>query len=113
MTNQINKHISKAKDNDAEIVNAAIKLAEDERNVINKTTIHQRAQADTAFGTGDSQHSNIITCDGKHVQFKAKPSIATYQQHNNTPMVTYHSCVDGYYLSKKYITKLGLPVFRI
>ena len=77
MTNQINKHILKAKDNDAAISNTAIKLADDERNVMDKK-IHQRAQLDKAFITVASQHINIITRDGKNVQFKSKSSIATY-----------------------------------
>ena len=44
---------------------------------------------------------------------KSKPSIATYQQHDNTPMVTYNSGADEYYLSKKDRRKLGLPILRI
>ena len=44
ITNQINRHIIKAKDNSAAIINTAIKLADNERNVMNKTTIHQRDQ---------------------------------------------------------------------
>ena len=39
MTSQINKHIIKAKDNDTAIINTAIKLAADERNAMNKTTM--------------------------------------------------------------------------
>ena len=113
MTNQINKHILKAKDNDAAISNTAIKLADDERNVMDKTTIHQRAQLDKAFITVASQHINIITRDGKNIQFKSKSSIATYQQHNETTMLAYDSGADGRYLSEKYRTKLGLPILII
>ena len=36
-----------------------------------------------------------------------------YQQHKNTPMVTYNLGADGQYLSKKDRTKLGLPILRI
>ena len=90
MTNQINKHILKAKDNDGAIINTAIKLADNERNVMNKRTIHQRAQVEKSFITVVIHHSNSITCNSKHIKFKIKPFIATYQQHNNTPMLTYN-----------------------
>ena len=55
MNNQINKYIIKAKDNDVSITNTAIKLVDDERNVMNKTTIRQRAQLDKVFSTATSQ----------------------------------------------------------
>ena len=80
---------------------------------MNKTTIYQRAQVGKEFGTATHKRNNSITRDGKHVQFKSKPSIATYQQHDNTPMVTYDSGADGHYLSKKDRKKLGLPILRI
>ena len=80
---------------------------------MNKIKIHQRAQVYKAFSTVASKHSNIITRDSNHVQFNSKPYIATYQQHNNTPMLTYDSGVDGHYISKKDRTKLGLPIFII
>ena len=44
MNNQIDKNIIKTRDNDAEIINATIELADDERSVMNKPKIHQRAQ---------------------------------------------------------------------
>ena len=37
--NQINKYITKNRDDDAEIINTAIKLADDELNIINKPKI--------------------------------------------------------------------------
>ena len=43
MNKQINKNIIRAEENDAEIINAAIELANDECRTRNKTTIHQRA----------------------------------------------------------------------
>ena len=113
MNNQINKYITKARDNDAEIINTAIKLSDDERNVMNKQTICHIAQVDNAFSTATSHRNNNITRDGNHVHFKSKPSIATYQQHNNTPMLTYDSVADGHYLSEKDRTKLDLPILRI
>ena len=113
MNNQIKKYITKARDNDAAIINTTIKLAHDERNIMNKPTIRQRAQVDKAFITANSQHNNIITCDSKHIEVKSKPSVATYPKHNNTPMLTYDSVADGHYLSEKDRTKLDLPILRI
>ena len=80
---------------------------------MNKTKILQKAHIGKAFSTATHQNNNIITCDGKHVQFKIKPSIATYQQHNETKMSTYDSGADGHYISEKYRKKLGLPILRI
>ena len=101
MNNQIDKNIIKAKDNDAAIINATLELADDERSAMNKTTIHKRAQVGKAYSTATHKRKNGFTREGKHVQFKIKPSIATYQQHDNTPMVTYDSGADGHYLRKK------------
>ena len=78
-----------------------------------KTTIHQRAQVGKSYSTETHKRNNSFPCEGKHVKFKIKPSISTYQQHNNTPMVTYDSGTDGNYLRKKDRTKLGLPILRI
>ena len=89
MNKQIEKNIIKAKDNDTAIINAAIKLADDERSAMKKSTIHQIAQVGEAYNTATHKHNNSSTCDGKHVQFKIKPSIAMYQQHDNKPMVSY------------------------
>ena len=113
MNKQIDKTIIKAKDNDTAIINAVIKLADDERSAMKKSTIHQRAQVGEAYNTATHKRNNRFTCEGKHIQFKRKPSIATYKQHDNTPMVTYNSGADGHYLSKKDRTKLGLPILRI
>ena len=44
MNNQINKNTIKTRDNDAAIINTAIRLAADESNVMNKPTTYQRAQ---------------------------------------------------------------------
>ena len=49
MSKKIDKNIIKAKDNDAAIINAAIKLADDERSVMDKTTSHQRTQVGKAY----------------------------------------------------------------
>ena len=88
MNKQINKSIIKAEDDDAEIINASVELSDDEHSARNKTTIHQRAQLGKAYSTTTHKHNNSSTHDGKHVKFKIKPSISTYQQHDNKPMVT-------------------------
>ena len=113
MNKQIDKNIIKAEDNDAAIINAAIKIPDDEHNTMNKTSIHQRAQVGKSYSTSTHKNNNSSTRDGKHVQFKIEPSIATYQQHDNKPMVTYDSGADGHYLREKDRTKLGLPILRI
>ena len=100
MNTHIKKYIIKTKDNDATIINTAIKLADDECNVMNNSTIRQRAQLGKAFSTATHQRNNSITRGGKHAQFKIKPFIATYQQQDNTPMLTYDSGADRHYLSK-------------
>ena len=99
--NKISKQIIKNRDNDAEIINIAIELAHDERNVMNKPTIRQSAHVGKALITATQHRNNSITRDVKHVQFKSKPTIATYQQHNETTMLTYDSGSDGHYLRKK------------
>ena len=108
-----NIYIIRTRDNDAAIINTAIELSDDERKVMNKPTICQRSQLGKAFSTETHKRNNSITRDGKHVQFKIKPSIATYQQHDNTPMLTYDSGADEHYLIKKDRTKLSLPILRI
>ena len=90
----------KARDNGAEIINDAIELADDEHSVMNKTKIHQRAQLGKAYSTATHKRNTIYTRDGKHVQFNSKVSIATYQQHYNTPMLTYDLGADGHYIRK-------------
>ena len=91
----------KNRDNDAAIINTAIKIEDDERNVMNITTIHQRAHVGKAFITATHQHNNSITRYSKHLQFRSKPTIVTYQKHNETTMLTYNSGADGHYLSEK------------
>ena len=113
MNNEINKCIIKTMDNDAAIINTAIELADDECNVMNKITILQRSQVGKEFRIATHKCNNSVTCDGKHVHLKSNPSIATYQQHVNTPMSTYDSSADRHYLSEKDRTKLGLPILRI
>ena len=44
MNNQISKYFIRTRDDDVSIINTAIELEDDERNVINKPTIRQRAQ---------------------------------------------------------------------
>ena len=93
--------IIKTRDNDTAITNAAMELEDDESSVINKPTIYQRAQVGKAYIKSTHKRNNSFTRDGKHVKFKSKPSIATYQQHDNTPMLTYDLGADGHYLSEK------------
>ena len=80
---------------------------------MNKQTIHHRSPVQKVFSTTTSQRNNSITRNGKQVELKTKPSIATYQKHDNTPMVAYDSGADGHYLSKKDRTKLGLLILII
>ena len=88
------------KDNDKELIDAAITLAEDERNVMaknnitnvqrvtidaahtdkhkNKTTIRQRGKnMGNAFSIATRRCINVITRDSKHVQFISSPTITT------------------------------------
>ena len=113
MNNQINKCIIKTRDNDAAIINTVIEQAYDKCNLMNKIRILQRSQVGKEFIISTHKCNNSVICDGKHVQFKSKPSIATYQQPVNTPMITYDSGADRHYLSEKDRTKLGLPILRI
>ena len=96
MNKEMNKNIIKAEKNDASIINTAIKLSDDERSARNQTTIHQRDQVGKAYRKATHKHNNSSTHDVKYVQFKIKPSRATYQQHDNKPMVTYNSGADGH-----------------
>ena len=43
INNQINKYIIRAKDNDAAIINTAIKLADDERSVLKKNNLPENS----------------------------------------------------------------------
>ena len=89
MNNQRDKNIIRVQDIDAAIINAAIELSDDERSVMNKTTIHQRSQVGKSYSTATHKNNNIFTGEGKHIQFKSHSSIALYQQQDNTPMGTY------------------------
>ena len=80
--NQIENCIINNRDNDEAIINTAIKLGDDERSVINKPTILQRAHLGKEFSTATHQRNNSITRDSKHVKYNSKPTIATYQLHN-------------------------------
>ena len=80
---------------------------------MNKPTICQKSHVGNAFRTATHQRNNSITCDGKHVQFKIKHTIARYQQHDETTILTYDSGADGHYLSEKDRITLGLPILRI
>ena len=96
MNKKINKSISNAEDNESAIVNAAIKLSDDERSARNKTTSHQRYQIGKANSKTSHKHNRRSTRDGKHMQFNIKPSIAIYTQHDNKPMITYDSGAYGH-----------------
>ena len=52
--NKINKYISKDRDHDTAIINTAIKLADDEHNIMKKPTINQRSQVEKEFSTETS-----------------------------------------------------------
>ena len=67
MNNQIEKYITKTRANDAAIINTTIKKSDDERKVMNKPTIRQRAQVGKALSTETHKRNNIITRDGKHI----------------------------------------------
>ena len=113
MNNQIHKYIINTRYNDTAIINTAIKIADDECNVMNKSRIYQRDQVGKAFSTGTHQRNRIITRDVKNVHFKSKPSISTYQQHDKIKMLTYDSGADGHYFSEKDRKQLGLPILII
>ena len=85
---QIEKNIINTEDNDALVISAAIKLSDDERSA-QKKAIHQKDKARKANSTTNHKHNNRSTRDGAHMRLKIKPSIASYKQHNNKPMITY------------------------
>ena len=78
-----------------------------------KTTIHQRTKMGNAFRSVTHLRTNSITFDAKHVQFRNRPSIATYHQHIEAKMLTYDSGVDGHYLSEKDRKQSGLMILRV
>ena len=113
MNKKIDTKIINAENNDAEIINVAIKLADYERSARTKTTFHQRDQVGKTNSTTNHNHNNSSTFEGKHVQFKIKPSISMYKKYDNKPIITYNSGADVYYLSEQDRAKLGLPVLII
>ena len=75
-----------------------------------EATIHHRTKMGNAFSTSTHCRTNIITRDGKHVQFRNSPTIATYHHHDEATMLMYDSGADGHHLSKKDRKQLGLPI---
>ena len=121
---KIKKYIIYNKDNEEVLINAEIKIAEDERNTIDKhhmikgiqvtidetqtdthrniRTIHQRTNMVNAFSTGTHSLTKSITREGNNIHFRNRPTIPTYHQHDKaTTMLTYSSGADGHYLSEK------------
>ena len=79
-----------------------------------KTTNLQRGiDVGNAISTETQRLINSITCDGKHVQFKRRPTITTFYNNDDAKMLTYDSGADGHYLSKKHRNKLGPPILRV
>ena len=133
--NQINKYIIENNDNDAVIINAAIKLGDYEHKVMDKhnmtrgrqvtinenqtdthktkPTIRQRANVGDAFSTVTHRHTNSITRDVKHVHFINRPTLATYHKQDETTMLTYDPGIDGHYLREKDRKILGPPILRV
>ena len=67
-----------------------------------KTTLLQRGgNIGHAISTDMRRLLHSITCDSKHVQFKCKPTFATFYDKYKATMLTYDSGADGHYLSKK------------
>ena len=133
---KLNKYMYANTNNDKKTIDAAITLAEAERTVMakndrtnvrqvtidaahtatykTKTTIRQRRiNVGVSISTYMQRLINSITCDGKHVQFRRKPTIATFYNDDDATMLTYYSGADGHYLSKKYRKNLGLPILRV
>ena len=111
------------KNNDEELINAAITLAEDEVTVIyknditnvrqvnidashtathkDKITIRQRGMnMGNAFSTETQSIIKSIKRDGKLVQFRRNPTIATLYNDNNATMLTYNSGADRHHLGQ-------------
>ena len=80
MNKQIHKNIINAEDDDAAIINAIIKIADDERSARNKTKTHQRYQVGKSNSITNHKHNSSSTRDGTHVQLNIKPSIATLKK---------------------------------
>ena len=94
-------------------VNVAIKLADDERNVMNIQTIHQKNNVGNEFITATYRRINKIRRDGKQVHFRNRPTIATYHKHNKTAMLTHNSGADGHFLRNEDRKKFCLPIFQV
>ena len=61
-----------------------------------KSTIRQIFNVWNAFSTSTNRLNNSITCDGKNIHFRNRPTIAAYYKHNKTTMLTYDSGADGH-----------------
>ena len=80
INNTVNKNITNTRNNDATIINADIELADDERNVMNKTTINHRAQVWKAYikgvikgalmGEYPSRHTVLTKCSNQNIWFE-------------------------------------------
>ena len=124
------------RNNDDEIIDTAITLAEDERTVIAKNDITnvREVTIDTAHTVTDKTKTTIlhrvinvghairtetrrllhnITRDSKHVPFKRKHTIATFYENYDATILTYDSGADGHCLNKKDRKKVGLPILRV
>ena len=124
------------RNDDDEIIDAAITLAEDERTIMSKKDsanvhrvtinaahtatdktktkiLHRVRNMGNAISTETRRILHIITCDSKHVQFRRKPTFATFYDNEKSTMLTYDSGADGKYLSKKDRNKLGLPILHV
>ena len=67
-----------------------------------KTTLLQRGRnMGQASSTVAQRLLHSINCDSKHVQFKRKPTIATFHDREEATMLTYDHRADGHYLRKK------------
>ena len=104
-------------------MDAAMTLAEDERNIMpknnitkvrqvtinaahtathkNKTTIrHRRKNMGNAFSTATRRRINSMTRDSKHLQFRSNSTIATYHHDDKATLLTYNSGAYVHYLRK-------------
>ena len=133
---KLKKYLCTNRNNDGEIINAAITLAEDERTVMAKnyiTNVH-RVTIDAAHTATDRTKTAIlqrgrnmghaistetqcllhsIPRDSKHVQFRRKPTIATFYEEDDATMLIYDSGADVRYLSENDREKLRIPILRV
>ena len=119
INDKLNKYMYANTNNDNELIDVAITLAEDERTIIDKnektnvyrvtidaaqavtdktkTTIRQRGRnVGNAIITDTRRLINRIKRDGKHVQFRYKPTITTLYNNDNATMLTYDSGANGH-----------------